>query len=69
MTTTITVENCAECPFSYNPNHECNCQLWTCTAKDTKTGYREIPRERTHEVPPDWCPLRTAARLVQLRLP
>lgn len=68
MTTTIAVENCASCPFSFDPNSDCDCQLWTCTAKETQSGYREIPRRRTHGNPPAWCPLRKSGQLVTLRV-
>lgn len=66
MTTTITVENCASCPFYTKGETDLWCDI------DLEKG-RQIP-PRSPQVrqpplaPPDWCPLRTADRLVTLRV-
>jgi hypothetical protein len=57
MTTTITVENCASCPFRvYSVASGCECGI----------VYRDL--KPSNPDPPDWCPLRTADRLVTLRV-
>jgi hypothetical protein len=55
--TTIPVTNCASCPFYRWPTELC-----TLTAKARRVG--PVPPAQ----PPDWCPLRTADRLVTLRV-
>jgi hypothetical protein len=57
MTTTIPVTGCASCPFFRS-----NTMLCTMIPK----GQRVLDDLRGP--PPDWCPLRTADRLVTLRV-
>lgn len=58
MTTTITVENCAGCMFHRSEYKSCACEaVWKPLGKVTHLTS-----------PPDWRPLRTADRLVQLRV-
>lgn len=73
MTTTITVENCASCPFVMcSPNDD---EPWLCDALQADGEPRAIPEQRVFQSdgdywpdPPEWCPLRSDDRLVQLRV-
>jgi hypothetical protein len=68
--TTILVTNCACCPFVQASEERS--EPWYCDALQTQDGFRELPEQRIpgpHLPPPTWCPLRTADRLVTLRVP
>lgn len=66
----IPVENCASCPFVQAS--EDRSEPWYCDALQTQEDFRELPEQRVPGPrwpdPPDWCPLRTADRLVTLRV-
>jgi hypothetical protein len=57
--TTIPVTNCASCVFM-RFNAKQDYMMCTCGARKVVEGYPDSP--------PSWCPLRTADRLVTLRV-
>ena len=75
VTVTVTVTSCADCPFVDYDKHP---PQWLCTATadsaEDWTDYRDLGKRQEHAgapwlPPPDWFPLRTADRLVTLRVP
>lgn len=67
VTVTVTVTDCAKCPFVNGES-----QPWYCDAEPRDKD--DLPRLIGHmhypwPQPPEWCPLREADRLVTLRLP
>lgn len=57
------VTSCAECPYAERHDHP-----WICTAGRWHQVILGTPARDPQPVPPEWCPLREADRLVTLRV-
>lgn len=58
----IIVTHCADCPFAISSDLPWYCDAHRFKAND---GPRQLPT--AYPLPPEWCPLREADRLVTLK--